>query len=296
MTVKDYYKILQFNSNRVNTEQIKSQYKLLAKKYHPDVNVGNKKAEERFKDIGEAYRILTDTSARKKYDKLWTAHVGKKTSTSTKVEANENTFFSILFGPGFEEQIRNKSKVKKVMEKGENIDTEINISIKDAYLGMDKKIVLRDIENKDKVLIIKIPQGLSSGHKIKVTGEGKDGKNGGKNGDLFIKVNILDDENFKLNGLNIETELLLSPWEAALGCKVNVDGIQEITTIYIPAGTQSGDSIAIKNKGYSNKEGQVGDLIVKTKIVIPKNITKEEKEYFQKLEIISKFNPRNNKK
>ena len=83
MIVKDYYKILQLNSNRVNTEQIKNQYKELAKKYHPDLNVGNPNAEERFKDISEAYRILTDVNSRKKYDKIWNANVGRKMSYST---------------------------------------------------------------------------------------------------------------------------------------------------------------------------------------------------------------------
>ena len=298
MIVKDYYKILQLNSNRVNTEQIKSQYKELAKKYHPDVNVGNPNAEEKFKDIGEAYRILTDVNSRKKYDKLWNAYVGKKSSYYNKeketLEENHNTFFSILFGNSVEENLRNKTVTKKNAFKGENIETKIEVSIDDAFIGAEKKIVLKDLNGKNKTIIVKIPEGISNGEKIKIQGEGKPGKNGGKNGDLFITVNIKNDENFLLDGQDIITKLYLSPWEAALGTKVNVNGLREITTIYVPAGVQTKEKIILENKGYKNTSGQRGNLIVEVEIVVPKNLTKEEKELFQQLKAVSKFMPRAN--
>ena len=297
MIVKDYYKILQLNSNRVNTEQIKNQYKELAKKYHPDLNVGNPNAEERFKDISEAYRILTDVNSRKKYDKIWNANVGRKMSYSNsdneKVEENNNTFFSILFGNTVEEQIKNKINKKNAV-KGENIETEISVSIDDAFIGTEKKIVLKDINGNDKVIAVKIPEGIGNGQKIKITGEGKKGKNGGKNGDLFITVNIKNDENFELQGQDVKTKLYLTPWEAALGAKVNVNGLREIETIYVPAGVQTKEEIVLKNKGYKNTNGQRGNLIVEIEIVVPKKLTKEETELFQKLQKISKFMPRTN--
>ena len=235
MIVKDYYKILQLNSNRVSTEQIKSQYKELAKKYHPDLNVGNPKAEERFKDIGEAYRVLTDANSRKKYDKMWNAYVGKKNAHSSNeggnLEENNNTFFSILFGDSVEQQVKNKIVNKKNAIKGDNIETQIDISIDDAFIGAEKKIVLKDLNGESKTIVVKIPEGISNGQKIKLVGEGKKGKNGGKNGDLFITVNIKNDDNFVLSGKDIKTKLYLTPWEAALGTKVNVNGLREITTI-----------------------------------------------------------------
>ncbi len=296
MIVKDYYKILQLNSNRVNVEQIKSQYKELAKKYHPDVNVGNPNAEEKFKDIGEAYRVLTDASSRKKYDKLWNAYVGKKASyynqEKENLEENHNTFFSILFGSSVDEHIKNKVVSKKNAAKGDNIETKINISIEDAYIGAEKKIVLKDIEGEDKIIDVKIPEGIANGQKIKIPGEGKVGKNGGKNGDLFITVNIKDDENFALSGLDVKTKLYLSPWEAALGTKVNINGLREITTIYVPAGIQTKEEIVLENKGYKDVNGNRGNLVVEVEIVIPKKLTDEEKKLFQQLKAISKFMPR----
>jgi len=295
MIVKDYYKILQLNSNRVNTEQIKSQYKELAKKYHPDVNIGNPNAEERFKDIGEAYRVLTDASSRKKYDKLWNAYVGKKNTYNNEkenLEETNNTFFSILFGSSVEEHIKNKVNIKKNAVKGENIETEIEVSIDDAFIGIEKKIVLKDMNGKDKTILVKIPAGISNGQKIKLSGEGKQGENGGKNGDLFITVNIQNDDEYQLEGQDIRTKLYLTPWEAALGAKVNVNGVREISTIYVPAGVQTKEEIVLENKGYKNTSGQRGNLILEVEIVVPKNLTEEEKKLFQKLQEVSKFMPR----
>lgn len=298
MIVKDYYKILQLNSNRVSVEQIKDQYKELAKKYHPDVNVGNPYAEERFKDIGEAYRILTDVNSRKKYDKLWNANVGKKYSSSKQesegLEENHNTFFSILFGETAEKNIKEKIVKKKNAIKGANIETKIDVSIDDAFIGVEKKIVLKDINGENKTIIVKIPEGIGNGQKIKITGEGKAGENGGTNGDLFITVNIKDDETFELSGQDIRTKLYLTPWEAALGTKVNVNGIREMTTIYVPAGIQPKEEIVLANKGYKNTSGQRGNLIVDVEIVVPKKLTNEEKELFQKMKEISQFRPRAN--
>ncbi len=297
MIVKDYYKILQLNSNRVNTEQIKNQYKELAKKYHPDLNVGNPNAEERFKDISEAYRILTDANSRKKYDKIWNANVGRKTSYSNSdnenVEENNNTFFSILFGSTVDERIKGKINKKNAV-KGENIETEITVSLDDAFIGVEKKIILKDVNGNDKIINVKIPEGIENGKKIKITGEGKKGKNGGKNGDLFITVNIKNDENFELVGQDVKTKLYLTPWEAALGSKVNVNGIREIETIYVPAGIQTKEQIVLKNKGYKDTKGQRGNLIVEAEIVVPKKLTNEEAELFQKLQKVSKFMPRTN--
>ncbi len=124
-------------------------------------------------------------------------------------------------------------------------------------------------------------------------GQGKTGKNGGKNGDMFIKINIEDSKKFKLDGINLSTIIPITPWEAVLGTKAKVESIDGTRTqIYIPNGVQSGETIEIPNKGYKNAKGERGNLIGKLEIVIPEKITSEEKEMFKKLKEISKFNPR----
>lgn len=300
MVIKDYYRILEFNTNRVDVEQIKTSYKTLAKKYHPDLNIGNPRAEERFKDINEAYKVLTDANARKKYDRMWSAHIGNKRNTynsykqSTNKTAEANaTFFSILFG-NIKENMSKKTEKEEMAKKGENIETEINVSILEAFNGTDKKVVLRTVTGEMKTFSIKVPSGIRNKEKVRLIGQGKPGKNGGKNGDLFIKINIENNEKFSLYGTDIITSLSLSPWEAALGTKVQIDGIDEISTIHIPAGTQTGDSIKLSQKGYKDGKGGRGDMVVNIKIINPRKLTDIERELFKELKEKSKFNPRNN--
>ena len=137
-----------------------------------------------------------------------------------------------------------------------------------------------------------IPEGIRDGEKIRLIGQGKEGKNGGKSGDLFIKINIEDDKKFKLQGSDLYTDLLLTPWEAALGTRASLETIDDETNVYIPQGIQSGEKIRIPGKGYKIGNGQRGDLVAEVKVVVPKKLTEEEKTIFEKLNEISDFNPR----
>ena len=156
MIFKDYYKILGLDNNRVNAEEIKIAFREQAKKYHPDVNVENRMAEERFKDINEAYRVLSNGSSKRKYDRMWNTHVGRKQSRSSYEESKRDKdslfsdFFNMFFGTPVD---TNKEEVKvikkKVAAKGDNIETEINVGIEDAYFGTEKKISLRTVNRKN---------------------------------------------------------------------------------------------------------------------------------------------------
>ena len=134
--------------------------------------------------------------------------------------------------------------------------------------------------------------GIRNGEKIRLIGQGKKGINGGKNGDLFIKINIQNNNKFRLQGYDIVTDLYLTPWEAALGKRVNIDSIEDPISIYVPPGIQSGEKVKIPQKGYKDGRGSRGDLIAEIKTVVPKKLTEEEKELFEQLKSISKFNPR----
>lgn len=143
-----------------------------------------------------------------------------------------------------------------------------------------------------KTFSVKIPSGIRNGEKIRLLGQGKAGQNGGKNGDLFIKINIKNNNKFKLKGYDLHTDLFISPWEAALGKRVNISSLEDEISLYIPPGIQSGEKIKIANKGYKDGRGSRGDLIAEVKTVVPKKLTGDEKELFEKLKTISKFNPR----
>lgn len=297
MIFKDYYRILELQTNRVSLSEIKTAYRELAKKYHPDVNIENKEAEDRFKDINEAYRVLSDSSAKRKYDRMWNNYVGNKKRKEFEESRRSSDsvfsdFFNMFFGSAKEGEEETKTKTKKPAVKGENIETEINVSIEDAYYGLSKKISLRTVNGNMKTFSVKVPSGIRNNEKIRLIGQGKEGQNGGNNGDLFIKINIEDNNKFKLKGCDLYTNLFLTPWEAALGTKTQVDSIDESVALYIPPGIQSGEKIKIAQKGYKDGKGTRGNLVAEVKIMVPKTLNNNEKELFEKMAEISTFNPR----
>ena len=292
MNFKDYYKILGLETNKVNIDQIKVAFREQAKKYHPDVNNGTA-AEERFKDINEAYRVLSNNTSKRKYDRIWYSHVGKKIDKQKEKEQREARpdLITLLFGTIRQKQKAMKEKTEPI--RGENIDTQISLNLEEAYYGINKKISLRAVDGKMKTFSVDVPSGIRSGEKIRLIGQGKQGKNGGKNGDLFIKVNIEDSKKYKLQGYDIYTDLFLTPWEAALGTRVTINSIEDSSNIYIPQGISSGERVRIPQKGYKDGKGGRGDLIAEVKIVVPKKLSETETELYQKLKDVSKFEPRN---
>ena len=285
MVYKDYYKILGLETSRVSIDEIKVAYRNSAKKYHPDVNIGDNLAEEKIKDINEAYRVLSTTSSKRKYDRVWNSRnlIDKK----FKIDGRES-IVKMFFGNT--KKVNNKKEKDAV--RGENVETEINASIYEAFYGSNKKISLRTVDGNMKTFTISIPQGIRNGEKIRLIGQGKPGINGAKNGDLFIKINIKNDKKFRLKGCDLYTDLEITPWEAALGTRVSIQSIDENTKVYIPQGIESGEIIRIPNKGYKNVKGARGDLIAEVKIMVPKKLTNEEKLKFEELKKISSFNPR----
>ena len=300
MIFKDYYKILGLKSSRVSLDDIKIAYRENAKKYHPDVNVGDSLSEEKFKDINEAYRVLSNASAKRKYDRMWNNHVGK---SNIKYEESKrgsgsifSDFFNMFFGETDEDKIEStnsKRKNKKQPIKGEDVETAIDNSIEDGFYGAKKQISLRTVEGKMKKFEVKIPAGIRENEKIRLLGQGKLGINGGKNGDLFINIHIKDNEKFKIKGYDLYTDLLLTPWEAALGTRANLKGIDDEASVYIPQGIQSGEKITIPNRGYKDAKGGRGNLVAQVKVMVPKKLTDDEKEIYTKLKEVSSFNPRN---
>ena len=296
MVFKDYYKILNLETSKVTEQEIKNAFREQAKKYHPDRNGQNTAAEERFKDINEAYRVLSNSSTKRKYDRAWNSKVGRK-KQKAKAQENRNEkgpgfgeFFNVLFG---ETKYAEKKEDKNNPIKGENIETEINVKLEDAYYGTEKKISFRTVKGQMKTFSVKVPAGIRNGEKIRLLGQGKKGSNGGKNGDLFIKINIDNDKKFKLYGCDLLTNVYITPWEAALGKSIKIESIEENVTLDIPAGMQSGEQIVVPNKGYKDGQGGRGNLVATIQTVVPKEPTEQEITLFKELQKVSTFNPRN---
>jgi curved DNA-binding protein len=293
MIFKDYYKILDIETSRVGIDDIKNAYRTAAKKHHPDLNVGNKLAEEKIKDINEAYRVLSDAKSKKKYDRLWNANVGKKKAFKESGRSSNSVFsdfFYMFFGDVEEKE--NFKEVKKLPVKGENVEVQFKVNVEEAFFGAEKTIAIKTPNEKIKSFTVAIPEGIKDGEKVRLIGQGKPGANGGKNGDLFIKINFENKGKFKVIDDDIHMELLLTPWEAALGARTQLNTIDGMVQVYIPQGTQTGEVIKIPHKGYKKENGERGDLVAEIKVMVPKKLTEQEKTMFEKLSQISSYNPR----
>ncbi len=303
MKYKNYYKILGLSSVKATDDEVKSAYRHLAKLYHPDLNQGNDAVAEKFKDVNEAYQILGNPISRKKYDRVHFAYKFKDGLSGSDVKSKLNVsngaqdFMSLFFGAKKEPKIVtniDKYYTENKQVQGDNLESEIDISLEEAFYGGERKIAYKMSNNKLKTVVVKIPRGLHSGEIIRLAGQGKPGKNGGKDGDMLIRINVLPHKFLKLDGLDFYADLPITPWEAALGCELSVNGLDSNIYLNIPAGTVTGDKFRIPNGGYLNGNGDRGDLIFTAKIMIPKKLTEKEKELFIKIKEISAFNPRGN--
>ncbi|MBW2065190.1 MAG: J domain-containing protein [Deltaproteobacteria bacterium] len=324
MKYRDYYEILGVPRNATQDE-IQRSYRKLARKYHPDINK-EPGAEEKFKEINEAYEALKDPEKRKKYDQLgadwkdgqefrpppgWDIHFDFGQGPGTRQRTyywssgvgGFSDFFEALFGGGpFGEGFRSARGREPFVrfQQGEDQEAVLRISLEEAYRGGTKAITLQSqrlgpdgrITTEQKRYEVKIPPGVIRGQKIRLAGQGGEGIGGGPRGDLYLKVEIDAHPRFRLEDRDLYMDLPVTPWEAALGAKVRVKTLGEEVTITIPPGTQSGQKLRLKGKGMPNPRGANGDLYTVVQIKVPKRISQREKEMFQELARISSFNPR----
>lgn len=300
MDYKDYYGILGVEKSATQ-EEIKKAYRQLAKTWHPDKNPGSKVAEARFKEVSEAYEVLSDAQKKKHYDDLgknWNKYQQynnpyeyyKQTKPNdpppnfdfSEIFGNENKgnsesggfsdFFSNIFG--------GNSAKKKTATKGQDYETEMEISLEDAYKGTTKMMTVMSQK-----LRIQLKPGVPHEQVLRLKGKGGEGANGLPAGDLFVKVKILPHYLFRREGNDLHCELPVDLYTVVLGGKVFIETFDGGTNFILPAGTENGKILRLKNKGmpnYSNPS-QVGDLFVKLNVQIPKNLSAQETELFTKL-------------
>ena len=288
MSFKDYYNILGLSSNKVTIDEIKLAYREQAKKYHPDMHVGDNSSEEKFKEINEAYKILSDPKSRKRYDRNWFIYTERKKRLQNKDREVKKSFkekiIDILFGMTTSKAQTTKKSKEPI--NGENIETEVDVSVLEAFNGTSKKLKLLAVDGKTKTFNLNIPAGIQDGDKIRFVGQGKPGKNNGDRGDLLVKVKITDTKDFKLVGADIYKEISITPWQAALGTKLNIEAIDGEITLVIPKGTESGERFTIKGKGYKFGRGNRGNFYIITKIVVPKKLTEKQLKVYNELKEI----------
>jgi curved DNA-binding protein len=305
MEYKDYYKILGLGKN-ATADEIRKAYRRLATKYHPDKNPGDKNAESKFKELNEAKQVLSDPEKRKLYDKFgadwrhykdtgekgdfdwskYTQHNGeqgrtyyyKSNSDFKDIFGGEgfSDFFQTLFGRGFRGSQSGFSRIQR----GEDLRTEITISLEEAFHGTSKLFELQNQKIK-----LNIKPGTADNQVLRLAGKGIPGQNGRPSGDLFITVKILPHNSFSLKGNDLYTDLPVDIYTAILGGEMVVPTLAGRIKVNIPRGTQNGKLLRLTGLGmpvYNNNKK--GDMYVKVLLQIPDSLTKEEFELFKKLQ------------
>lgn len=306
---KDYYDVLGVPRTATDDE-IRKAYRKLARKHHPDVNPGDKSAEETFKDINEAYEVLSDPEKRKRYDQLganWKAGAeftpppGARNGRVNYESFGEgfgdafakggasgfSDFFESLFGRSGSRRSGNSFRMA-----GRDVEAELSLSLEEAHHGGTRTISL-ETTGHPKTLEVTIPAGVHDGSVIRLTGQGEPGPNDAQAGDLYLHVRIQPHRLFEvIDENNVQIELPVAPWEAVLGAKVTVPTLDGPVQMTIPAVTQGGARLRLRGQGLNKRAGGRGDEYVKLKIVIPPRPASKEKELFEKLAAESSFDAR----
>ncbi len=344
---KDYYESLRVPRSASDSD-IKKAFRKLAREYHPDVAKNKKQAEEKFKEINEAYEVLGDPAKRKRYDELganwqsgaefrmppgWESFGRGRTAAGRGPGSGEyefhfggtgfSDFFEQLFGStggrgaagfgrggGFGEQ-------EAGAERGQDIEGDIMVTLEEAMRGSVRSVSVRHAVPceqcggtgqrnrricttcggtgqvaKTDTYQVKVPPGVTEGQRLRIAGRGEAGVGGGVAGDLFLRVRLARHPDFEVEGHNLVYEAEVAPWEAVLGANISVPTLNGQVSIKVPPGTQNGQKLRVRGRGLPQRGGASGDLIVETRIEVPKQVSDSERKVWEQLAQESRFNPR----
>lgn len=292
MAQKDYYEVLGVAKD-ASADDIKKSFRKLAVKYHPDRNQGDSTAEEKFKEINEAYAVLSDPEKRKKYDTFGSADFHQQFSQEDIFRNFDfsGTFkdmgmgggediFSRLFGGAFR---RAGGGFRRGPQKGADLSLAVTVGFREAALGAEKLVAFRRNGQREE-LKVKIPAGVDNGSRIRIGGRGSDGENGGPSGDLFLEVTVTNDPVFTREGGDLFVERTVRFSEACLGVSLEVPTLEEPKRIKVPAGIQPGTKIRLKGCGIKALGSNArGDLYVKISIHVPEGLNSSQKKLVEEL-------------
>jgi DnaJ-class molecular chaperone len=345
---RDYYEVLGL-SRSASEDDIKTAYRKLARKFHPDLNPGDKTAEERFKELQEAYDVLSDPEKRKLYNQYgenWRAvqqgagappPPGRQGARSRGgQQAGGFDFSDFDFGSfrsagdaggaggGFDifEEMFSRAGGRtgrgRRSNRGSDVEAEIELSLEEAHRGTTRTLqmqvadvcptcngtgVIKDNQVcptcggtgqvlKPKTIEVKIPAGVRDGSTVRLAGQGGAGMSGAEPGDLYLHIRLRPHPLFTVRGDDLEIELPIASWEAVLGARIEVPTIDGQVEMSIPAGAQSGQRLRLRGQGLNKRRGGRGDEYVRLKIVVPREISDEERRLYEELKRVSRFNPR----
>jgi curved DNA-binding protein len=318
---RDFYRDLGV-ARDASQDDIQRAYRKLAREYHPDVN-HDPGAEEKFKDISEAYDALRDPDTRRKYDAYGPdfrqVPEGVDPGTWQRARAGAGArsggggaggggagagwsyggddvdleeLFGGMFGGGFSGfgGGRGGRRARGPIP-GADQEAEIVLSVEDAYRGGRRTLTLSGPDG-PRTLEVNIPAGVTDGQRIRLAGQGGRGSDGAEAGDLYLVVRLADHPRYRVEGRDVHVDLPVAPWEAVLGARVPLDTPGGTTTVTVPAGTSSGKRLRLRGRGLPNPRGKPGDLYAEVRIVVPDRVTDEERGLWEQLASTSTFDPR----
>lgn len=293
MAQRDYYEVLGVKKG-ASVEELKKAYRKLAVKYHPDKNPGDKQAEERFKEINEAYAVLSDPKKKEQFDRFGSSNFHQRFSQEDIFRGFDvgdmfkdqgqgfgtDDIFSRIFGDAMRRQ---RGGAGRMAAKGEDFSMEIQVTFRDAYDGGEKRIAFMR-EGVREELSVRIPAGIESGAKLRVAGRGAAGRMGGPPGDLFLTVTVGADPLFQREGADIVLSHEVRFSEAALGGSIEVPTMEGTKRIKIPAGIQPGTKVRLKGLGFPHGGKQArGDMYVRIVVQVPEHLNARQRELIEEL-------------
>ena len=309
----DFYQILGVPRD-AGEDEIQRAYRKLARTYHPDVN-SDPAAEERFKEISEAYDVLSDPQARRRYDAFgrdfrsvpedvdpdeWRRARSAGARAGSQDQGGGFSFgggdidLDDLLGSFFSGRGGRTGRTGRSWGTvpGADQEAELELTVEEAYRGTRRTITLAGDGGTRRSLDVTVPPGVTDGQRIRLAGQGGRGSGGAHSGDLYLVVRIAPHPRYRLDGRNLYAELRLSPWEAALGTSVPLDTPGGEVKVKVPGGTSSGRQIRLRGRGLPNPKGKAGDLFAEARIMVPPRPTRAERHLFEQLAAESAFDPR----
>ena len=292
---KDYYEVLGVPRD-ASQDDVRRAYRKLARRYHPDLNQESD-AEERFKEVSEAYEVLSDPEKRERYDSLGSRWRSGEAADFEDLFAQQGFGggdVRVEFGDGafsefFERLFGDRAATASTGPlRGRDHEAVLELSLEEALAGGRRRLSLDDGRSFE----VNIPPEVREGQRIRVGGQGSSGGDGGPPGDLYLRVRLRPHHRFRREGDDVYVDLPVAPWEAALGATVPVQTLTETARVRVPAGSSSGRRLRLRGRGLPKRGGGRGDLYAVVQIAVPKRVSDEERDLFEKLATVSEFDPR----